>query len=196
MRLTYRLSGAHSRTSSSVPCISWERRVCSHFAHCDVSVLWRNDKYCGLDESIDKQLPLIYFWELIVLVSPGVLSRELFPSNNMRQNNNREEFSLYGTYCWAGLVPHCYFHCLSHPSAEWLRTGTICIGTYFEEEKARSQRYSNCTLGNSDCSQMSHKNLLIRVNAKIHWPWVTAVILHFKRFESLRTVSGIKTEAW
>ena len=149
MRLTYHLRGAHLRTSSSVPGISWERWVCSHFACCDVSILWRNDKYCGLDKSIDEQLPLMYFWEVIVLVSPGVLSRELFLNNNTRQNINREEFSLYGTYCWAGSVPHLYFHCLSHPSAKWLRTGTICIGTYFEEQKACSQRYSDCTSGNS-----------------------------------------------
>lgn len=114
MRLTYRLSGAHSRTSSSVPCISWERRVCSHFAHCDVSVLWRNDKYCGLDESIDKQLPLIYFWEPIVLVSPGVLSRELFPSNNMRQNNNREEFS-HRHLLWSGFGTPLLFSLFESP---------------------------------------------------------------------------------
>ena len=168
MRLTYHLRGAHLRTSSSFPGIPWERWVCSHFACCNVSTLWRNDKYCGLDESIDEQLPLMYFWEVIVLASPRVLSRELFPSNSTRQNIHREEFSLYGTYCWVGSVPHCYFHCLSHPSTKWLRKGTICIGTYFKEEKAPSCRYSDCTSGNSASSQLSHKNL-IRVNAKIHW---------------------------
>lgn len=86
-------------------------KMSSYFARCDMSILWRNGKYRGLDKSIGEHLPLMYFWEVIVLVSPGVLSRELFPGNNMRQNTSRETFSLYVTYCWAGSVPHCYFHC-------------------------------------------------------------------------------------
>lgn len=86
-------------------------KMSSYFAYCDTLILWRNDRSCDLDKSIGKQLPLTYFWEVMVLVSPGVLSRELFPGNNMRQNISRETFSIYGTYCWAGSVPHCYFHC-------------------------------------------------------------------------------------